>query len=180
MRLHLICINARATAAPNFCPHCTKEGGEEKLPAESSPSPDEARLKQARLGQGSQCEAGSESSEKCANLVTKLARYFNIFRFSAALPKDSLFLFMSLSFSPALTLSRTWYKSQPQPVENYDRCGSRHKLMQRFVRKFVKFSRLPRVDFPAHVKCHEGNLALGNVTALKFEICKSSAFRYLL
>lgn len=60
----------------------------------------------------------SEPSEKCANLVTKLARYFNIFRFAAA----AAVAFFTLSLFAILHLPRrTWYKSQP--VGNYDRWG---------------------------------------------------------
>lgn len=53
---------------------------------------------------GGECDAGSESSEKCANLVTKLARYFNIFRFAAAFITHLLYLSVSLILALSLRL----------------------------------------------------------------------------
>lgn len=104
MRLHLICINALAAASPNFCPHCTKEGGKEKL----------RKAEGGRRREERGRDAGSESSEKCANLVTKLARYFNIFRFAAAFITHLLSLSRTLLSDFALFVCGTLFKELVQ------------------------------------------------------------------
>jgi len=87
MRLHLICINALAAASPNFCPHCTKEGGKRKTvePGKNREQGVESReqrpgSREQRPGSREQatgdCEAGSESSEKCAKLANQVSALF--------------------------------------------------------------------------------------------------------
>lgn len=174
MRLHLICIKALAAHIAELLPTLHNRRRRQRKTASRKEWLGGESYTEGR-GEGEVLEAGSESSEKCANLVTKLARYFNIFRFAAATatPTDSITHFsvpplspsltLSLSFSAALSLahcSRSWYKSQP--VRNYDRCGSRRclclqlrlrlwlRLRRRFVRKFVKF----RCDCSALIAQH--------------------------
>lgn len=88
MRLHLICINALAAHIAELLPTLHKRRRRQRKTVQIM----ERGGGSSRRGEV--LEAGSESSEKCANLVTKLARYFNIFRFAAATatatPTDSI------------------------------------------------------------------------------------------